>query len=188
MRPGPLAKTLSTAAVLLATSSACGLTELGVDEVGEAPQCDGARTWPIEFAELELALADAIADVRDTGTMCGDEEFKGVADLTIVPELRCAARLDATVRAETDDIDQQSAQVTSAFARVNLSGYDGIVRHQLIAADFFSATELFAAWAASPEHCAAMLDKDLAHVGIGHSRTADDARSVFVVLTGEERD
>ncbi len=185
---GPHHCTIAVLAALAAALPACGLTDLTQDEVGDAPQCGAAQQWPAQFSELEQELAEIIADVRDSGTMCGDVELGGVADLTVVPELRCAARLDATVRAENDDIDQASAQVTSAFARVNLAGYDGIVRHQMIAADFYDAVELFAAWADSPEHCAAMLDKDLAHIGIGHSRTSDDARSVFVVLTGEQRD
>lgn len=189
--PGPIwiHRTLSLLAAFTAAAPGCGLTELADDnEVGDASECEAARTWPVPFAELEDELAIEIARVRDTGTLCDEVEFKGVADLLVVPELRCAARLDATVRAEADDIEQQSTQVTSAFARVNLAGYDGVVRHQLIAADYFDAEELFAAWLDSPEHCAALLDKNLAHIGIGHSRTADDARSVFVLLTGEERD
>lgn len=166
----------------------CGLTELRTDEIGDAPQCQSAQRWPAEYAELEDALADAIAEIRDSGVECGDQAFQGVGDLSVNPQLRCAARLDATMRVETGELDQHSTEVVSAFARVNLAGYTGIVRHQLIAADFFDAGALLGAWLQSPEHCAAMLDKDLAHVGIGHSRTSDDAQSVFVVFTGEDRD
>ena len=175
--------------VALAGPSGCGLAELGDDaDVGDAPQCEAARTWPVAFTEAEEDLVRLIADLRDSGGECDEAELSGVGDLELDPALRCAARLDATVRVENDDIDQNSGAVASAFTRVNLAGYEGIVRHQLIAADYFEAATLFDAWLGSPEHCEAMLDDNLAHIGIGHSRTGNDDGAVWVVFTGEERD
>jgi|GEM_PF-1770407 len=179
----------TTLLVGLVAVAGCGLAELGDDvDVGDAPQCEAARTWPVGFTEAEEDLVTLIADLRDSGGMCGDTELPGVGDLELVPALRCAARLDATDRATNDDIDQNSDAVESAFTRVNLAGYEGIVRHQLIAADYFEAVTLFDAWMGSPEHCAAMLDKNLAHIGIGRSSAGDGDGTVWVVFTGEERD
>jgi len=185
---GPVLASTLLGAFVLVTLPACGLTELQQDEVGEAPRCAATQTWPAEFAALENEFADAVAGLRDTGAMCGDVELDGVGDLVFVPELRCAARLDATERVQAGDIDRDSTAITSAFERVNLAGYDGIIRHQFIAADFFDAVALFNGWVGSDEHCNALLDKTLDHIGVGHSRSADDASAVWVVFTGEERD
>lgn len=188
-KPGPWCSAISLLGLAsLALGSGCGLTELVVDEVGDAPQCAAAATWPAEFANLEDQFVARLAVLRDTGVTCGEAELPGVGDVTVIPELRCAARLDATVRVENGDIDGDSPNVASAFARVNLAGYDGIVRHQLIAADFFDAESLVGAWVDSDTHCRALLDKNIVHIGIGHSRTVDDAESVWVVFTGEDRE
>ena len=179
---------LTFAAIAVACTTACGLTPIDTVEVGDAPICAGAENWPTGNTSLEEDLRRLISEVRNTGASCADEELPGVVDLTVIPELHCAARLDATVRVETEDIEQVSEVVTPVFARVNLAGYDGVVRHQILAADFFDAQSLLDAWLDSEGHCRALLDEDLEHIGIGHSRTEQDSRSVWVVLTGHDRD
>ena len=166
---------------------ACGLTDVEDADVGDAPICAGAERWPLENGGLEEDLQALISELRTTGATCGETELPGVADLTLIPELHCAARLDATVRVETGDIDQVSDVVIPVFARVNLAGYDGVVRHQILAADFFDAQSLLDQWVASEGHCRALLDEELEHVGIGVSLTEQDSRSVWVVLTGHDR-
>jgi uncharacterized protein YkwD len=173
---------------LVVAAPGCVIDELREDDVGDAPMCAAAQAWPSDYAELEDALFDAIGDVREVGGVCGEEPSDPVARLLSSPELRCAARIHATDLAATlGELQHQGSDGSSPLSRANLAGYPGIVRHELLAADFVDAEAVLATWLASGPHCTALFDKGIAEGAIGHSRDHDGGRTAWVLLTGELR-
>lgn len=170
----------------------CGLTELDSAEVGEARACLGASQWPAELVDLERRLRLAIADVRDEGALCPDDDADamaaGVVELMDIPELRCAARLHATDQAREGTLVHEGFGGSTPFSRVNLAGYDGIVRHELLAANIVDPDEVIDRWLGEQQFCAALVDKNLDHIGIGLSQDDSEGRLVWVVVTGQIRE
>jgi Cysteine-rich secretory protein family len=170
-------------------SPACGLDALVDAELGDAPRCAEVDRWPAVSVEAEDALLDAIEALRLTGAECGGEVVAEVGSLEPVPALHCAARLHAgdLIRHPALAVDHAGSDGSSALARANAAGYEGIARQELLAGDFTDAQALLDAWVASPAHCRAVLDAALDHVGVAQSQTRTGDRVVWVVVTGQER-
>jgi uncharacterized protein YkwD len=169
-------------------ASGCVIDELREDDVGSAPLCEAAQAWPTGYAELEDELFDEIGDLREIGGMCDGDARNPVARLDASPELRCAARIHATdLAANVGGLQHDGSDGSSPLSRANLAGYPGLVRHELLAADYVDAPSVVAAWLASTAHCNALYDKGIAEGAIGHSRDADGGRIAWVLLTGELR-
>jgi uncharacterized protein YkwD len=71
--------------------------------------------------------------------------------------------------------------------RTNLAGYEGYVRSEILAIDYLIASQVVAAWLASPDHCAALLAQDLDEAGAGAAANDDTTRIGWVLLTGALR-
>ena len=170
----------------------CGLADLEPSEVGESRACVSASQWPSDLVVLEDELRLAIADVRDEGRLCPDDDPdampQGVVELMDVPELRCAARVHATDQARAGTLVHEGFGGSTPFSRVNVAGYDGIVRHELLAANIVDPLEVLETWLAEQQHCAALVDKNLDHIGIGLSQDDGEGRLVWVVVTGQIRE
>lgn len=168
---------------------ACGIDALVDEDLGDAPPCLGVDTWPTVSAEAEMDLLEEIEALRLTGAECGGETVDGVGPLELVPQLHCAARLHAgdLIRHPGLAVDHEGSDGSSALARANVSGYDGIARQELLAGDFVDAGALVEAWLDNDAHCRAILDDDLEHVGVGQAQTREGDRIVWVVVTGQER-
>jgi uncharacterized protein YkwD len=174
--------------IALSCGSACVIDELTETEVGDERYCEGTARWPNDYAALEDDLIDAIEDLRRSGAICDEVRFNPVTTLELVPELHCAARLHATELAKEKTVGPDGPGGSTPLSRANLSGYDGIPRYEMSAANFTSANEALAAWLEEPVHCAALLDRKLRHLGVGHSRNADGDATATVVSLGEPRD
>ena len=183
-----LARAIAAAAALLPGVAACGLPELDEADLGEAPRCADVSVWPAESAEEELALFDVVGELRGRGTTCGEDELAGVGPLEVVPELKCAARQLAGDLARRDDLDHEGSDGSTTLSRVNLSGYTGITRHEMLAADYRTAEDALEGLSADPEHCRFLMDKSLDHLGVGHATSREGDRIVWVLVTGEERE
>lgn len=173
--------------LVLALATGCVIDELDEAEVGDAPSCEAAQLWPEPYAELETALAARIDQARRQGYDCGDGSDNPVAELELVPELHCAARLQATYIAEHSGLSHDGEDDSTPLSRTNLAGYDGLLRYELLARDFVASQPLLDAWLAEPQQCAALLDGDVAELGVGHSRNADGDATGWVVVLGERR-
>ena len=174
--------------IALCSGPACVIDELTEAEVGDERYCEGTALWPNDYAALEDDLFDAIEDLRRSGATCGEVRFNPVTPLETIPELHCAARLHATDLAKAKSVGPDGSDGSTPLSRANLSGYDGIPRYEMTAANFTGADEVLAAWVADPVHCAARLDRKLRHVGVGHSRNAKGDATATVVSLGEPRD
>ncbi|MEM9463175.1 MAG: CAP domain-containing protein [Myxococcota bacterium] len=169
--------------------SACGIDPLTDVDLGESPACAGVAKWPTASADAELDLVDEIAELRLTGAECDGEMVDGVGPVELVPELHCAARLHAgdLIRHPELAVDHEGSDGSSALARANRAGYDGIARQEFLAGDFARASALALAWIESGTHCQQLLDEDIEHVGVGQAQTREGDRIVWVVVTGQER-
>lgn len=181
---------LSTVFALLALApiGGCVIDELTEDEVGDEPYCEGAHRWPNDYAARENDLLDEIADLRRSGTTCDDRRWDPVTPLELVPELHCASRLHATDLATHDSVGPEGSDGGTPFSRANRSGYAGIPRYELSAANYEHAEAVLEAWLADPTHCAALLDRRVRHIGVGHSQSAKGDAIAWVVDLGEPRD
>jgi uncharacterized protein YkwD len=171
----------------MVASSGCVIDELRDDDVGDAPMCAAAQSWPHAYAELEDALFDIIGDGREVGGFCGGEPVNPVARLELSPELRCAARIHATDLAVHGALVHEGSDGSSPLSRANLAGYPGLVRHELLAADYTTALSVAVGWGEDAVHCRALFDKGIAEGAIGHSRDEHGGRTAWVLLTGELR-
>ncbi|HET6585817.1 MAG TPA: CAP domain-containing protein [Nannocystaceae bacterium] len=178
---------LAAVVPLVLGPAGCVIDELTEDDVGTERYCDGAHRWPVELAAHEDDLIDGIAALRRSGATCDDVRYNPVTPLELVPELHCAARLHATDLAVHDAAGPDGSDGSTPLSRANLSGYDGIPRYEMTAANFTDADAVLAAWIAEPIHCTALLDRKLRHFGVGHSRAADDSATAFVLELGEPR-
>jgi uncharacterized protein YkwD len=170
-----------------ALASACVIDELDPADVGDEPFCAAAHEWPERYAELEDALAARIDRVRRQGHDCGEQHHNPVAELELVPELHCAARLQATFIAEHAGLEHTGADGSTSLSRTNLAGYDGLLRYELLARDYVASQPLLDAWLDDPKQCAALLDSNVAELGVGHSRNEHGDATGWVVVLGERR-
>lgn len=171
----------------LAVTAGCGLEALVPTDLGDAPSCEELSLWPAEPAEAEEELALLVDELRRRGTTCGEDELAGVGPVELDPALRCAARRLSGDLARRDDLGHDGRDGSTTLSRVNLSGYDGITRHELLATDYPAARNVLDAWTADEDHCRYLMDKDLDHVGVGTARSPERDRIVWVLITGEER-
>ena len=175
--------------LVLVSLAGCVIDELTETEVGDERYCEGARRWPNAYADREDQLLDEIEDLRRSGTTCGeDTRFDPVTPLELVPELHCAARLHATDLATHGTVGPEGSDGGTPFSRANRSGYAGIPRYELSAANYEDAGAVLEAWLADPTHCAALLDRKVRHIGVGHSQSAKGDAIAWVVDLGEPRD
>lgn len=164
------------------------IDELTETDVGDERYCAGAARWPNDYAALEDDLVDEIDDLRRRGATCGEVRYNPVAPLEVVPELHCAARLHATDLAKAKTVGPDGSDGSTPLSRANLSGYDGIPRYEMTAANFTHANDVLDTWLEEPVHCAALLDRKLRHLGVGHSKNAKGDATATVVSLGEPRD
>jgi uncharacterized protein YkwD len=189
----PLASGARGLAALLLVGSllslGCGIDELVDEDLGLAPRCAEVDRWPVASAEAEEDLLDVLDALRRTGAECDDQVVAGVGPVEAEPALQCAARLHAgdLIRHPELEVDHEGSDGSSALARANAAGYEGIARQELLAGDFTTAEALASAWQESPAHCRAVLDDDLDHVGVAQAQTREGDRIVWVVVTGQER-
>jgi uncharacterized protein YkwD len=172
----------------LAIQTGCIIDVLREDPVGEAAACEAARRWPRAYAEREDELLDLVNEVRAGGGTCGEALQNPVPDLELSPELRCAARVHATDLAESGGLEHEGSDGSTTLSRVDRAQYDGIPKHELLAADFLDPQAVLAAWLGDPSHCEPLFDPTIDAFGVGHAMSANEDAAAWVLLTGENRE
>ena len=165
----------------------CVIDEVEDYDVGHARFCEAATPWPSEYGDLEQGLRERVDTLRRQGRTCGEVRHNPVATPELVPELRCAARVQATWLAEHSGLSHDGFDDTSALSRAALAGYRGSLRYELLARDFSGPGATLEAWLESDEYCTALFDRTIVDIGIGHSRSADGGAAGWVVMLGEQR-
>ena len=175
---------------LLTGVGACGLEALDTTDVGDAPTCQDLATWPAESTAEEDDLLDLIADIRTRGTMCGDADAPGVEELELAGPLRCTARRHAADLSRHPELglSHDGSDGSTPLSRANVSGYGGITRHEILAADHPTAQSVFDAWMADPPTCELIMERSIDEVVAGHARSPERDRIVWVLVTGQLRD
>lgn len=176
-------------ALALFTSGGCGGFEDPVfDDMGPAAHCAAFDTWERAWSEAEVDMAQAISSARGAGGDCGEQSFGANAPLvTMVPELRCAARQHASDLRRRGTLDHYGKDGRSPVDRIYAAEYPGIPRGQLIARGDLDTQAVLSAWLSDPEQCAALLDRELDEVGVGVRVKAAGDVPYWVVTLGTRR-
>ena len=185
-----MSRGLAAVALGLIGATGCGLEQLDTTDVGDAPTCLDLSTWPADSVDEEDELLELIADVRMRGTTCGEAEAPGAEQLEPVGALRCTARRHAADLSRNAELglSHDGSDGSTALSRANVSGYGGIARHEILAADHLAAQAVFDAWMADPPTCELVMDRSIDEVGAGHARSPDRDRILWVLVTGQLRD
>ncbi len=150
--------------------------------------CDPARTWTQEGIDLELAIAERIAAVRERGFTCGSAgTFDPAPPLRRSGRLVCAARLhsrDMAVRAFVDHFDPDDI---GPWDRLRAVEYPIATADEVIAAGPYDVQDVLdEAWLARTGSCAAILADPYVHFGIGvHVDPSSEHERYFTLLLGK---
>lgn len=177
-----------TALLLALASAACVIDEVREDEVGEAPGCSAAQTWPNDWGGREDALLEAVNDARAMGGMCRGAMANPVPDLELAPALRCAARLHAVDQAYEGTLDHVGNDGSTTLSRIDRAQYLGVPTFELLAGDFLDPQAVVDAWASSDAECDALYDASAQEFGPGFARSVEGDRVAWVLLVGERRE
>jgi uncharacterized protein YkwD len=152
------------------------------------PLCDPARTWTQEAIDLELAIADRIAEVRETGFSCGAAgTFDPAPALRRSGRLICAARLHSLDMAVRGFVDHENPDDVGPWERLRAVDYEPATADEAIAAGPLSADDVLDdAWLVREGSCAAILADPYVHFGVGvHVDEASEHGRYFTLLLGK---
>ncbi|HXU00464.1 MAG TPA: CAP domain-containing protein [Polyangia bacterium] len=134
------------------------------------------------MASLEVAVADAVDEVRRTGTRCAGVVMPPVAPLSRSAALDCAARAHSAAMAARGFFDHRDPDGRDPAARARRAGYDADVGENLSWGQR-SGSEVLHAWLASPGHCRNLMSPARHATGVGVARGAE-GKIFFTQLYG----
>lgn len=190
-----LATTLSIA---LTGVAACGdaFEDPVETEVGEAEICDRVRTWESDWVAWEADMLRELDAARAQKLSCDGAVQKRQRALFLIPELTCAARLQAQELAELGELSH-AGPGGDYVGRLDVSGYEGVPTAELLAIDVELPEKAVARWVEDPEACSALLgpsdeaEQSRAYadeVGVALYRDDRDQIAHWVVALGQRRD
>jgi uncharacterized protein YkwD len=165
---------------LLPQSSGVGLPSLA--------SCDPIRTSTQEAIDLELAISEGIAAVRETGFACGAAgRFDPAPPLQRSGRLICAARLHSLDMAVRGFVDHENPDDVGPWERLRAVDYAFATADEAIAAGPFEADDVLdRAWLVREGSCAAILADPYVHFGVGvHVDEASEHGRYFTLLLGK---
>jgi len=144
----------------------------------------GAEMWIVLAARLNLPALEDSADIamhvlelvniaRDQSRQCGSRKFAAAPAVTLSPVLTEVATLHAQDMAQQRVMDHRGSDGSLPAERVTRAGYRWRAVGENVAAGQPNAGEVVAAWLASPEHCANIMEQRFTEMGIA-----------FVVVSG----
>lgn len=111
----------------------------------------------------------------------------GVQPLKPCPALRRSAQQYASLMAASDHFGHVGPDGSQPAERVGIEGYRWNAVAENIAAGQRSVAEAVAAWVASPDHNANLLDRRYRHVGLGHASSTGEYGDYWVQNFGRGR-
>ena len=142
-------------------SVACAaLVLVGCDSLGldtpPAPE-EGVQPW--------AAMLDAVNDLRQRGTTCGNQRMEPVPALVWDSRLEAAAERHTADMAARGRLSHQGSDGRDLGERVQSAGYRWRTVGENIARGHRSVPEVMEGWAASPGHCRQMMSPAYAELG-----------------------
>jgi uncharacterized protein YkwD len=142
--------------------------DAAVTVAGDVPDtryCDPVANWPEQWADAELALFDAINELRESRPRCGSRDFDGERfPLWLSPELRCAARLNSQ---DLDRRESVNIVLKTPEERVGPTGFRARPLDEAIVTGVIDHAEVLENLRESPEHCDKLFTRDFGAIGIG---------------------
>lgn len=181
-------------ATLSATACADGFDDPVETEVGDAELCEDVATWESDWVAWEDDLVRELNAARAQPLACGDEAQMRQRALAVVPELVCAARVQARELAEVGELTH-AGPAGNYVSRSAAAGYAGVPTAELLAIDVNAPPRVAARWIAEAESCRALLGPPASaaesrpfsdEVGVGLYRDADEIPH-WVVALGQAR-
>jgi uncharacterized protein YkwD len=144
--------------------------------------------WPQEAIDLELAIGQRIAEVRESGLSCGAAgTFDPAPPLHRSGRLICAARLHSLDMAVREFVDHENPDELLPWDRLRAVEYAFATADEAIAAGPFELEDVVdRAWLVRDGSCAAILADPYVHVGVGvHVDDASAHGRYFTLLLGK---
>lgn len=183
-------------AVIPLTACGEGFEDPVETEVGDAEICDRVRTWESDWVAWEEDLLRELDAARAQKLSCDGVVQKRQRALFLVPELTCAARLQARELAQLGELSH-AGPGGDFVGRLDVAGYEGVPTAELLAIDIEPPAKAAARWLDDPESCSAVLgpsDEDeqarpfADEVGVALYRDERDQIAHWVVALGQNRD
>jgi uncharacterized protein YkwD len=139
------------------------------DEVPATSYCAEAANWDPAWSAWEEEVLVLVNERRAAGATCGTYGSFGPADpLTMVPELRCSARLHSMDMGMQGYFDHTALDGRDPFDRMADAGYSGGTMGENIAKGQGSPAEVVDGWMGSDGHCRNIMDPGFTEIGIGY--------------------
>ena len=160
---------LSLALVLAACSGGKDDSGAAASDVPDNAYCEDVADWDPSYAALEEAVLDLVNEERGVGGTCGSDSYPPSDPLSMVPELRCAARVHALDMIARDFFDHTNPDGDGPYERSTYAGYDAMWSGENIAAGSVTAEGVMGQWMNSPGHCSNILFPDFTEIGVGYT-------------------
>jgi uncharacterized protein YkwD len=137
--------------------------------VPATPHCAPAASWDAAWTEWENEVLRLTNQRRAQGADCGSQGMKPpVGPLTMVAELRCAARLHSLDMFQRSFFDHTAPGGSDPGDRMSSAGYSGITWGENIAMGQASPAQVVDGWIDSDGHCANIMRSNFTEIGIGY--------------------
>ena len=134
--------------------------------VPDTPYCAPVAGFTSTALEDEILVI--VNQHRAAGASCGGVPMAAVPPLTMVPSLRCAARVHTKDMVDRNFFDHTNPDGEEPWDRMVRAGYTWSSAGENIAAGNDTATATMDQWMNSPGHCRNIMNGDYVDLGVGH--------------------
>ena len=167
-------------ALVVLTLIGCGGDDGGAPidpSVPATPYC--APVAGFTSTALEDEILTIVNQHRAAGATCGGQAMAAVPPLTMVPSLRCAARVHTKDMVDRGYFDHTNPDGEQPWDRMERAGYTWSSAGENIAAGNGTAVATMGQWMNSAGHCRNIMSADYTDIGVGHVEAAAMWTQVF---------
>lgn len=137
--------------------------------VPDGPVCAPVATWSAEWAGFEDEVLRLVNENRAKGWNCDAEGmFPPAGPLTMIPTLRCSARLHSKDMADRMFFDHANPDMENPGTRMKEAGYVGAGWGENIARGQRTPAEVVTNWMDSDGHCSNIMNASFNQIGVGY--------------------
>jgi uncharacterized protein YkwD len=138
-------------------------------EVPDNSYCQEVQDWNPSWSAKEEDVLELVNQYRAQGANCGGYgSFGPTHELTMQPNLRCAARKHSKDMNDRNFFDHTNPSGESPFDRMQKAGYNGATGGENIAGGSEDAYGTMQQWMGSDGHCANIMSPDYTEIGVGY--------------------